>query len=176
MKRIFSLVLTSILLLSISSAFAQDCSSLTDAELKEQFYLIRNELSNRGLKAENKTVLLDQNGVTIYLDGSPYIGTNWTPTQFVIPVIIVNNTDKNIYISIQKSSLNGWAVTASAHLTTVPNGKKAKVQFIFKLSDSDIETIDDFDDVEFTLTIIDTDNYSVDVVPETDLITIYPTK
>ncbi len=176
MKRIISLVLTTILLFSMSSALGQDYSSISDTELKKQYYSIRNELTNRGLKAENKTVLLDKNGVTIYLDGSPYIGTNWTPTQFVVPVIIVNNTDKNIYISIQKSSLNGWAVTSSAHNSTVPNGKKAKVQFIFKLSDSDVETIDDFEDVEFTITIINTENYSDDIVPETDLITIYPSK
>ena len=52
MKRIFSLVLTSILLLSISSAFAQDCSSLTDAELKamgatrEQYNEVKKSVTN----------------------------------------------------------------------------------------------------------------------------------
>ena len=173
MKRIISLILTTILLFSISSAFAQDFSSMTDAELKEQYDYIRNELTTRGLKAENKTVIYDKGGIQIYLNGSPFISNEWIPKQFAIPIIVVNNSEKNIAIGMSKSSLNGWTTRASILMNEIPIGKKLKSELHFALDSTDLENDDDFEDAEFTFTIYDSDTWDI-IIPESELINIYP--
>ena len=176
MKHVVSVLMIVALLCSASVVYAADYSSMTVDQLKEQLDAIRNELTSKGLIAENKTVLLDKGGVTIYLSDSPYVSNSWTPKQFIIPIIVINNTDKNIYVSIDKASLNGWASHGTPHGGDVPAGKKAKVDIMFPLADTDIEITEDFEDAEFTITIGNSDEYFVDVVPESEPITIYAAK
>ena len=51
MKKLVSLFLVVILIMTTVVAFADDYSSMTDEQLKEQLSAIRNELAIRGLKA-----------------------------------------------------------------------------------------------------------------------------
>ena len=112
------------------------------------------------------------------MNGAPYIGTQWSPLQLVIPIIVINNTDKNIALRIDKSSINGWASKGNAYGNPIPTMKKAKVDILFTLSDTDIEADADFTDAEFTITVVDNDNYysAEPIIPETNPITIYANK
>ena len=61
MKRILSSVLILLILISVSPsfAFAYDFGSKSDEELQEMYTAIRQELTSRGYRAENKKVLID---------------------------------------------------------------------------------------------------------------------
>lgn len=175
MKRIISLILTTILLFSISSAFAQDFSSMTDAELKEQYDYIRNELTTRGLKAEKKTVLFEESGIQIYISGEATVEKATFGLSLILPIVIINNNDKNIRVLITKSSVNGWTLSnAVVSNCDIPTGKKSQSRIQFPLKDTDVETIEDFEEVEFRIYVCDLDNLMGEkVVSETNPITVF---
>lgn len=177
MKRFISLFLVCILMLSITVAYAADYSSMTDAELKSQFEAIRNELVVRGLKVEGKTVILDKAGVQIYINGSPKVDKTWMGLYLYIPIVIVNNSNYNITVTMDDASVNGWSVgsfNASIDSNEVASGKKAKANIQFELEDTDVETTKDFEDAEFTLMIYNKDDwFGKKVVDKTKPITIY---
>lgn len=174
MKRALSLLLVVGILFSIPIAYASDYSSMTDAQLKEQFNAIRNELTTRGLVAEKNTVILEQAGVKIYISGAPTITKSWSGSLYLhIPVIIINDSGKSIAVMITETSVNGW--TAYGSLSgNVPIGKKAKTELEFNLEDTDIETIEDFTDAEFAFYVYDNDDwFGQKVVEQTEPITVY---
>ena len=177
MKRLLTFLLTLVFLFSLSVVYAADYSSLTDAQLKEQYDAIRNELYLRGLIVENKTVILEQNGVQIYISGSATVEKNWSGLSLNIPLIVVNSSNNNITITMDDVSVNGWTISsfsASISSNDVPAGKKAKANMEFDLEDTDVETISDFEDAEFTITIYNKDDwFGTKIVPKTKPITIY---
>ena len=108
MKRLVALVLASIMLFSVAVAYADDYSSLSDEQLIEQLNAIRNELVSRGFKAEKNRVLLEKNGIQVYINGDPVIKREqWSDTEYLyIPIVIINNTDKVIMCAIDNTSEN----------------------------------------------------------------------
>ena len=153
MKRLIGLCLAMVLLFSFASA--SEYSSLSDADLRAQFDAIRNELMERGLIAAKNTVLFDQEGIKIYINDAPYVEESmFMGKQLIIPVIIVNDSEQSIDIIATDSSVNGW--TTDAYISgEVPKGKKAKSQFKFELEDTDVSTMEDFVDAEFSLRVYD---------------------
>ncbi|MBR5962135.1 MAG: hypothetical protein IKZ98_14220 [Clostridia bacterium] len=180
MKRFLSVILILSLIFSISISYADNYSSMTDEELKEQLSLIRNELTIRGFKAEKKTVILDQNGVQIYINGEIWIDRlySWSDSySLYIPVVVVNDTNKNITLYPDNASLNGWTTDITHSMDTIPAGKKAKGNLLFALGDTDVERLSDFEDAEFTIKVYNKDDWFGDmVVEQTKPITIYANK
>lgn len=173
MKRLVALVLASIMLFSVAVAYADDYSSLSDEQLIEQLNAIRNELVSRGFKAEKNRVLLEKNGIQVYINGDPVIKRGqWSDTEYLyIPIVIINNTDKVIMCTIDNTSENGWKVYGFIS-EEVPAGKKSKSQIEFNLDD-DVKTIDDLEEIEFTFRVFDSNNWSApDIVPTTSPVTI----
>lgn len=174
MKKLVSLFLAVILIMTTVVAFADDYSSMTDEQLKEQLSAIRNELAIRGLKAENKTVILEEGGIQFYINGDikvdkPYA---WSETyNLYIPIVIINNSKSNINMMIENVSVNGWSTSGDDDGGSTPAGKKSKAYLVFALADTDVEKLEDFTDVEFTVRIFDTETYN-DIV-KTNPITIY---
>lgn len=156
MKRIISMLLISILLLSASRGYAEEISSLTDEQINQLYDIVRNEIARRGLVAENKVVIYDSDNIQLYINGDVFIEKpSFTKEiKLIIPVIIINNSDKSIEFLIQDSSVNGWAVEGYL-LDGVPARKKAKSEIYFYVEDIEIESIDDFEDAEFILDIRD---------------------
>ena len=175
MKKVCTLILILALLLTSAVSYAtSDFSSMSDEELKEQYDAIRNELAVRGLKAEEKTVIVDKDGYQIYINGDISVGKQYdwdTDVYLFIPVVVVNNTSYNVTMLVKNSSVNGWSVEGNKDWMSAPAGKKAKGNLYFTVNDAEVETLSDFTDVEFSLRVYDFDTY--DDIFSTESITIY---
>lgn len=176
MKRFYALALILVMLLSIlpCAAFAEDYSSQSDAELRGILDAVRNELTARGFKAENKTVIVDQDGIQIYISGDFEVEDGWLGLMLNLPVVIINNTSANIMVSLRNASVNGWSCETWV-ASEVPAGKKAKETFQFELKETDVTTIEDFEEVEFVVHAYDNDNWMADSI-DTAPITVYANK
>ena len=177
MRRFIALLLVSILLCSMSMAYAADYSSMTDEQLKDQFELIRNELVIRGFKAEKKTVIVEEANIQIYISDDIKLAKRyvWDTTYCLyIPIVVVNNSNYTINMIENESSVNGWTTDCDDDIGAVPAGKKAKGNLIFELEDTEVEELSDFTDAEFTVRVYD-DNTWKDLFV-TKPITIYANK
>ncbi len=174
MKKILAVLLVSLFLLGNLCAYADNYSSMTDEELKQAYNSIRNEIILRGLIAENNTVVLDKNGVKIYINGTPSIKDGWSGKSLIIPIIIVNGSSKSINVFTDDESVNGWTADCSISNSQVAAGKKAKAEFQFDLDATDLTAIKDLEEVEFTMYVYDNDNwFGTKVVDKTNPITLY---
>ena len=150
-------------------------SSLSDAQLKEQFKAIRNELASRGLTSEKSTVILDQNGVKLYINDAPTITKSWDNKHYLnIPMVIINDSGKSIAVVPEEGSVNGWKAECDLSDRNVPIGKKSKVNLQFLLDDTDVEKIEDFEDFELWFKVYDNDDwFGKKVIEKSKIITVY---
>lgn len=164
MKKMSCVILSVLLVLSlIPFSYADDYSSLSDDQLKEKFDSIRLELANRGYKAENKRVLVDTKDFQIYIDGNIKIGkaSSWDDkNSLIIPVVMVNNSDKVVGAYIDQVSINGWSLAgcSGCFISSIPAGKKAKDEIVIEsnfLEKVDVKGMKDFIDLEFRIYISD---------------------
>ncbi len=177
MKKIVAILLTCLFVFSIASVYATDYSSLSDDELRQVIDNARNELVKRGFVVEKKVVFFDQNNIQIYINGDMKIDKlyAWDDEYCLyLPIAIINDSDKNINVVFDDSSLNGWMTNVSNSIGSIPVGKKARGNLIFELGNTDIEKLLDFEEAEFTIVIYDQDNWFGDkVVDKTKPITIF---
>lgn len=170
MKKLPALFLVLILLFSTCFAEGLDYSSMTDAQLHDIVDAARNELAKRELTTAGNTVLLDQDGVQVYLTGDYTI--TGSSKYLVLDVVVINDSDKNISVSIDSDcSINGWAVSTMGCGET-PAGKKKRAELSFKLSDAGISTYEEIEDIEMTLYLYDMDKW--ETVSRTETITLHP--
>ena len=158
--------------------------SMSDYGIIRLYEAIKDELSIRGdttknnatiLVAKKDTVILDKNGVQIYIDSFPTITYNWDNECYLnIPMVIVNNTRMNICVVPQEASINGWK--AECHFTdgNVPMRKKAKVKLKFLLDYTDVDSLEEFEEFELWFKVFDNDNwYGPNVIERSRRITVY---
>lgn len=180
MKKIIIPIIICILVLLYSVVYADDYSSFSDEELNTQLNAIRNELIARGYSTENKRLLLDQSGVQIYYDEDAstelrvdrHLGDT---KNFYIPIIIINNTDKIIMTTLEHTSVNGWSAYGTVSSAEVPIGKKSKSKLYFRVDELGINSIDEIEDVEFSIRVYDSIRWYAndkDIVKTTPPITI----
>lgn len=163
MKRLVSAVLVTLLLVCLFpfAAFAEDFAGKSDAELMETYNAIRLELASRGYRAEGKKVLVDNMGVQIYVNGDFSVEKEWYGAALKLPIVIVNNSEMNICAQMRNVSVNGWGCE-TMFSPEIPSGKKVKDTLIFELDDTDVESLSDFEDVEFYFHVFDNDNWMND--------------
>ena len=127
MKKILSSLLIILMLVSTvpSFAFAEDYGSKSDEELQTMYTAIRQELASRGFQAENKKVLIDQNGIQIYVNGDFSVEKEWYGPILKLPIVISNNSNMNICVQLRNSSVNGWSCETTFS-PEIPAGKKIK--------------------------------------------------
>lgn len=158
MKRIFALILMAAMLCSCCLAeSAIDFASMTDEQLHELINGARNELAKRELAMSADLTLFEQDGVTVYLTGEYEV---WGSDNIYIDfeAVVVNDSDKLVSILVDISSINGWDVYGSGISETSP-GKKQKGSLEFLLTDADISTYEEIEDIELALTIYDSENW-----------------
>lgn len=172
MKKLLALIL--VLLCCISTAYAEtDYSSIPLDELKAQYDAIRNELFKRGMIFDGKTVLFEQDGVTVYLTGKYEVKKNWQDEYILeLEAVVINNysTVINVGMDNWNASVNGWDVYADGISSTNP-GKKQKGMFEIKLSDADITTYEEIEEIEFQFYLYDFDNW--ETVSNVAPVTVY---
>lgn len=177
MKKIVALLLLCSFLFSITTVFAADYSTMTEAELKEILDSVRNAITVNGLKAEKKTVFLNEANIQIYISDDFRIDKQYEWDEgykLFIPIVVINDTNKDIAVVYNNSSVNGWKTEAESYIGAIPAGKKAKGEVFFDLKNTDLEEISEFEDVEFTITVYNDDDwFGEKVINETKPITIY---
>ena len=89
-------------------------------------------------------------------DHLPVMEQEWADNKCLfLPVVVVNSTSQNLNMLVENCSVNGWTESGNKDTGVVPAGKKAKGYLIFSLNDSEVESISDFTEVEFSLRVYD---------------------
>lgn len=170
MKRLFSIALILILVGSVALAESIDWTIMTDEELHGAIDAARNELSKRELSLSENTILVDQDGIQLYLTGE-HTFSDWDETKYVeLGVVLVNDSDQNISVSIENLYVNGWNVYAMCG-ATANSGKRDKSTIDMNVAEAEVNTFEEIQDMEFSIRLYNSDSF--DRILETDSITIH---
>lgn len=161
MKRLFTLTLTlalALLLCSCALAEGLDFASMTDEELQTVIDTARNELTNRQLIYAENTVLIDQDGIKLYLSGKNDFRLREESAYLELGTVLVNDSDKNVSILVDDLYVNGWRISAlgGGHADA---GKKDKSTLDMNLFEAEITAFEDIEEMEFTFRVYDSDSY-----------------
>lgn len=152
MKKFISIVLVVISLFSMSSAFAA-----TKEELIATINQARLELTQYYEPVVKGTVLYEDENVKVTATSVPH-SHEYMEEYFVVDVIVENYTNKNIRISFENISVNGWTIDGDGF--GIAANKKAKGCFEFyHFSDTDFNSPEEVEELEGTLYYYDTDSY-----------------
>lgn len=162
MKKVMTLVLAAVLLIVLPcEAFAEmpDLSAMSTEELHALVDAARNELTSRELTAGGETLIVDQDGVQVYLTGE-YKVEDWGDgtVDLYLEAVIVNNTDHGLAVVEDGISVNGWNVTFFG-IGEISAGKKKKANFELWISDASISTYEEIEEIEFGLRLLNEDTY-----------------
>lgn len=165
MKKLLALILALILSCSVAFAAVPDISGCTDAELQQLIDLARNRLYVNALKIEKDAVLVDRDGILLYMTGE-YHTWGSSNVYLTINCVLVNNNKFEVSVGFETSSINGWEVYGSG-TGSCEAGKKKKVELEFELTDADIKTVEEIEDITFSLyTYNSTDWKTMSKLPE----------
>ena len=165
-KKVFAVLLAAIVFALIPcEAFAEapDFSAMTDDELHELIDRARNELKVRECIAKENTVLIDQDDVKVYLTGKYEICEFYYPADLVsikFETVVINDSNTTISIGIDSSTVNGWDVRNDG-ISGITAGHKKKGELEFYISEAEITSYEEIEDVILNLYIYDSDNWEV---------------
>ena len=166
-------VIVFILIFSLAfplEAFAEltDFSSMTEEELHELINGARNELTLRELVFDKDTVLIDQDGVKVYLTGNYKVNEFYYPDDLVsvtFEAVIINETDTTISVNFDSATVNGWDVSYNG-IGDITAGHKKKDNLELYISEADITTYEEIEEVIFDLYVYDSDNWDTLFSPD----------
>lgn len=157
MKKFISVLMVIISLFSISSAFATEMPN-TKEDWIMFIDLARLELTKYLEPIANGAVLYEDENVKMTAISKPYLDDFWSQGQLRIDVIIENRMNINISCGFSDVSLNGWAI--DGYTDDVPARKKTKGSIRLEyLSDTDITTAEEVQDIEGTFYYSNSDTW-----------------
>lgn len=132
MKKLVCLVVAVMLTLSAVAAFAEDLYA-ADGE---------------------KLVVLDRDGVLVYLTGDTGNSSNTIPLNAVLE----NNSGRSISV-LYRGTVNGWDMGNNTYLNNEPldDGVKSKVQIIIWPQNVDVASFEEIDTMTLSFTVRDAD-------------------
>lgn len=147
------------LLLAFASACAEglDFASMEDETLQAVIEGAQAELKNRGAQSADDGVLVDQDGCKVYLTGN-YEVYGSDSCYLELEAIVENDSDRNICFDVQSASINDWQVYGSGIYNTGA-GKKQKGTLVFCISDANIVSYEEIEDMEVIFYIFDGESY-----------------
>ena len=176
MKRLISVLIGIILLLSLTSAFADvDLSAMTVDDLVSLRDKINQEINGREITptvvyetAEYKFSFSDAKGadktaVNEYYDRCrPGTGLFEECNTLLIPFVFENKSEQMIEVAgyMNEVNVNGWVISGYLGMRDVPAGKKANGFLYLELIDCEASTIDDVNSAEFGLWIEPNGDYA----------------
>ena len=150
MKRFIALSIAFMLILSIPAlAAVPDLSGCTDAELRQVIDQARNRLFINALHIEKDAMLVDQDGIMLYLTGD-YKEWGSSTKYLTLYAVLVNSNSFEASVGFDSCSINGWDIYASG-TGSCAGGKRKKVELDFNLSDADITKYSEIEDITFRL-------------------------
>lgn len=146
MKKFLAFVLA-MLLVFPALADQLDYSNMSGDELHDVMNSVRNELVKRELLNDEKVLLFQQDGVSVYLTGEFDITWN---NEIEIKAITINDSNSKLSIHPEDLtiSVNGWDVRATCDLEAKP-GQKKKGSLSFSPEDAEIKTADEIQEIIF---------------------------
>ena len=160
MKKFLTVLLALLLLCDSCLAEGLNYASMTDAQLHDIVDAARNELTKRELVAAEKTVLFEQNGVTVYMTGDYTIRESSISDDIwlKINIVVVNDSGRDVGIDTVNPSVNGWDVSASI-LSTTTKGKKSKQELTLNVKDAEVKSLDEIEELEIAFRMFDGETY-----------------
>lgn len=157
MKKIWAWALMLALLLGTGTALAEeiDFSGRTAQELLAIIDAARNELALQLPPVSEGETLYEDENLTITLTGAPAIEYG----NLVLPVVIVNKTDRNLLISFDNSSCNGWDVLAGTASVSASKKAKEEIELYSVEEDADLTDAADLTDVTCRISYFDADDW-----------------
>lgn len=161
MKKVVSLLMAALLLLTMTAFAEMDFTSMSDDELHALIDGARLELQKRELVANGETPLFEVEGVSLFFTGEiEFTGASGKMLAFT--AIIVNDSEKNINIRTQNLAVNGWSFNATG-FSDIPAGQKKKGKMTFS-TDGEITTVEEITDLVADFSIVNKDD-TKDVIP-----------
>lgn len=164
------LLLTTTLLPAPAFADAPDFSTMPTEEIQAIIAAARAELLSRQIAEDGNIVLIDQDGIKLYLTGEHNIQASGANTvDLFFEAVVINDSDAPIQLSYKQATVNGWN-TGFFSMNNIPAGTKTKATIGYRISDAGIST---FEEVEEIATVFYISNASTwQEIFSTDLITI----
>ena len=170
MKKILALVMVLVCVFCWSFACAEglDFASMSDEQLQAIIDGAKAELSSRNGGVAADGVLIDQDGVKVYLTGKHEV---WGYDSYYLDleVVVENNSGKTVSILVDTASVNGWNVYGSG-ISDTGAGKKQKGSLEVCLTDAEISTYEEVEEIEFNFTIYDSDAW--ETISNVDTVTL----
>lgn len=151
MKKTLAIFLSLIFLLCAGTVFAEDYSSYSDSDLYAVIDAARAELQNRKIATDEKPVIMEADGVTVTMSGTPTCEESYSGgKKLIVKIVAVNSGAKDISFMLDEFYVNGWKVSC-LESGTVGAGKKAKLEMTFYDVDemAELSTIEQLEDLEF---------------------------
>lgn len=150
-----------------------DLTTLSDAELQSLIDAARRELASRsgGSTASeicsNGSVLFEDENIRITMSGDLELSEY---DELILPIVIENLTDRNLIISLEHSSCNGWEI--SSPVASVSASKKARDTFEFYdiVEDAGLTSVEDVQEIEGSIRYFDEDDYDFTVENESTVV------
>lgn len=155
MKRLLACIIAILLAaMSIPALAAEvDLASMTDDEIQNLIDAGRNVLLERSLVADGKTLVFEQDGISLYLMGDMNISSSGF---LYVKAIIVNDSNTTVSLTNNACSINGWMTFMNGFGAVAP-GKKASGELSFDVRDTDIASVEDIEEIEFCIDVFDKD-------------------
>lgn len=150
MKRVLAAVFAMLLLMgSVACAEGVDVAAMSNEDLHAIIDSARGELAKRELVAGGKTVLFEQDGVTVYLTGN-YTIAEWGEGKHVmlLEAAVLNGSAEDVGVYIDNCCVNGWEVYGGS-IVGIGAGKNKKATLEIRLHEADIHSYEDIEDIEF---------------------------
>ena len=159
MKKLFVAILA--LLLCASALAEGDWASYTDDELTamidELTVLVngaRDELARRSNASESSGVVFDKDGHKLTVTNMRQGDSIFAKLSVSFDALYENNSDGQYTLVISDTFVNGWDTGSAGTIRTEP-GHKLKDTITIKLDDTDVESIDDIQTIEFIFAFMD---------------------
>lgn len=149
MKKIIAFFLLITFLFPVIALSEFDYSSMTNEELKEIISLCSAELRARETIDPDWVLLFDCDTVKIYQYDNAEISIFGS---LRVPVVVINEMDYDIIVSIKKAKCNGWEIYSDGPSASAQSKKKDTLSF--SVDEAFVESIDQINSLEFIWNVI----------------------
>lgn len=151
MKKL-ALILAMLLMFTSACAEGFDFASMDDATLQAIIDGAKAELDSR--KATETPVLIDQDGVLVYLNGNNEVIQYDEETIYLsLETVIENSSPNRIWIINESMSINGYNVY-SDNFPPVDAGNKRNCNLEFCISDANIKTYEELEEMVASFEVV----------------------
>ncbi len=159
MRRFLALMLAATLLCGAGVAEGASYADMSDEELHGIIDAARNELARRERALTKDMALFEAEGFTLYLTGKNALDDQVLDSQYLhIGALAVNDGEKDIGVAVNSAVVNGWEVYCSG-LSVTSEGKKREEDLLFDVASTGIQSLDEVEDIQLSLSLYDAESY-----------------